>query len=125
MSISCEVARDLIPICADKTASRDSLCAVSEHVKYCKECGKFYKDCRRSVKRGKRLRRLPRTQSFGSVSFRADCEEEDTAELLLPRYSRRHGRLILRETYILRFLTAINMGNINIGCFGTKNERRK
>ena len=72
MSISCEVARDLIPLCADKTASRDSLCAVREHIKDCEECGKFYKDCRRSVKSEKTSEELASDAElrFGELSRR-------------------------------------------------------
>ena len=46
MSVTCDTARDLIPLCADNTACADSVALVEEHIKICPDCAKFYEECK-------------------------------------------------------------------------------
>lgn len=46
MSVTCNTARDLIPLCADNTACADSIALVEEHIRTCPDCAKFYEECR-------------------------------------------------------------------------------
>jgi len=45
MSMNCETVRELIPMCADKTASEQTKKLVSEHMAHCPECRRYYKVC--------------------------------------------------------------------------------
>ncbi len=47
MNITCMTAKDLIPLCVDDTASRDSVESVYEHIADCEECRKFFNDCQK------------------------------------------------------------------------------
>ena len=40
--ISCDIIRDLMPNCIDNVASKASIEAVNEHIKYCEQCQKIY-----------------------------------------------------------------------------------
>ena len=44
--MKCEIVRDLIPMCVDKTASSDTMEAVKMHIDICRDCRKFYNSCR-------------------------------------------------------------------------------
>ena len=46
MSVTCDTARDLIPLCADNTACADSVALVEEHMRTCPDCAKFYEECK-------------------------------------------------------------------------------
>lgn len=46
MSVTCDTARDLIPLCADNTACADSVALVEEHIRTCPDCAKFYEECK-------------------------------------------------------------------------------
>ena len=50
MSISCDVAKDLMPLCIDKLASEDSENLVNEHTKTCENCADFYERMRKFVR---------------------------------------------------------------------------
>ena len=49
--MTCEIARDLIPLCADKVASVDTVKAVNKHMSSCTECKNFYKECKGTIKK--------------------------------------------------------------------------
>lgn len=40
--MNCETVRDLIPICIDEIASKESARAVREHIRKCRACKKYY-----------------------------------------------------------------------------------
>ena len=40
--MTCEVIRDLLPLCADGVASQESRAAVEEHIRTCDECRALY-----------------------------------------------------------------------------------
>ena len=44
--MTCEIAKDLIPLCADNVASDDTIEAVNAHIEVCTECRKFYNECK-------------------------------------------------------------------------------
>lgn len=44
--MNCETVRDLIPICVDGAASKESERAVREHIKKCRACKKYYNSYR-------------------------------------------------------------------------------
>ena len=50
MNISCEVAKDLMPLCMDKLASADSEALVNEHTQTCENCADFYERMRKFVR---------------------------------------------------------------------------
>lgn len=49
MSIPCETAKDLIPLCVDGTASKESAKSVKEHISHCADCKKFYAECKKNI----------------------------------------------------------------------------
>jgi len=56
MNDTCEIVRDLIPLCADKVASKKTQIYVAEHIKTCDECRKLLKPTKkRSVTTVKNL----------------------------------------------------------------------
>ncbi len=43
--MTCETAKDLIPLCIDDSASYSSISAVNIHLSVCPECRRYYKAC--------------------------------------------------------------------------------
>lgn len=55
MKISCDMAIDLMPLYKDGAASDDSIQALEEHLKTCKDCSRMFRNYSRDVS-GARIR---------------------------------------------------------------------
>ena len=49
--MNCEIIMDLIPMYADKTASRDTVKLIDHHIENCPECRRFLYSCKKTEKK--------------------------------------------------------------------------
>jgi predicted anti-sigma-YlaC factor YlaD len=53
--MTCEIVKDLIPMYVDKTASEETIEAVSNHIKTCTDCRNFCRFCRAAEDRSRHV----------------------------------------------------------------------
>lgn len=64
MKYDCEMIKDLIPLCLDKTASNASSRIVEEHLTECSDCYRFYQEVKKDA----------------GISFQSSSDAADTSE---------------------------------------------
>ena len=84
MSVTCDTARDLIPLCADNTACADSIALVEQHIKTCPDCAKFYEECK--------------NDPFGSQIGR-DLKSDESINQSLPAENRKNSGEKLKKNF--------------------------
>ncbi len=105
--MKCEIVRDLIPMYIDKTASKETAKEISDHLKECEDCKKFYNMCKKNEK----LSISGTTQKIVDKIKNSGCEISDVdkqyADLSKKLKKRKQRQIIIGVVLLVSMLTYI------------------
>ena len=109
--MTCEIVKDLIPMCVDNTASADAAAEVNRHIGSCPRCRQFYNSCRLSEKKWSMIDKERFSSAFKNQDVDVDAEFADFSKKLKAKKRR---QLIISMAVLLALAAHVTVDIIKL-----------